>query len=815
MKGQNQNSRGSSNPRMGVNGHRRSNSRYNTGNYGNNSSQGQSNNSDESINSDKLLHLVAKSIGKKCIVTVSSGARYQGLLVSADLSSQQGQDVSSPLSIVLQSPQIFSKSLIDEKSNADKSNEIPEKLVIQAKDLMDLEVSNVDLNESAKKDSNPRSVSPTSGSNTASPSTTHESKFKTDTDISGRLQVKERELQRWVPEEDSASFALEDDTFNNSNETWDQFKVNEEKFGVESSYDEHLYTTRINTAAPDYHTKLRKAEKIAKDIENQTTGNRHVLEERGIEVDDSGIDEEDKYSGVDRRGDELMAALRNANISTESTSSNISNAPGKYVPPRQRAAQYHDDPAIISSSAAQPGKNPVENQKNDTETSTNPIVNSMANKPDSIPPKPQVANQHNESFRLNAQSEINSLREFSANFKIPHQMPTDLLPILAKDKLKQDEILKKQKEQQLLKAQRREQKQAELTKSTDSSTDVQAQESGQPQQRKKMDPTRPAFKLNPKAAAFTPSSKHTQLSPNPPKANFHRPPNNSSPRMGNQRPFTSGSGSSVGSNTNSKRHYQISPADFFGGADRIPTKEGQEQKIKDFKFSFNLFITTKKKAAADHTPVNFEKTFYTPPTWNSTIDDTYDKLFPSPNTIRGPGMGLPTSTSMPFMPSPMMGAPSPVMQSGFPGMPGTPTGNKFPLSPQQQQQQQQAAAAMAAHFQQQQFHAAMMYQQQQHQQQQFSGVPPGQPPMPMYGPGGEPPFLPPGGFMMPPGNFNAGGSPVNGNVMMGGSPYNNVSGNQMNANYNNHHQGGSSGGRRYNNHHNQNSQHNHKRGSNA
>ena len=126
----------------------------------------------------------------------------------------------------------------------------------------------------------------------------------------------------------SAYFALEDDTFNNSNETWDQFKVNEEKFGVESSYDEHLYTTRINTAAPDYHTKLRKAEKIAKDIENQTTGNRHVLEERGIEVDDSGIDEEDKYSGVDRRGDELMAALRNANISTESTSSNILNAPG-------------------------------------------------------------------------------------------------------------------------------------------------------------------------------------------------------------------------------------------------------------------------------------------------------------------------------------------------------------------------------------------------------------------------------------------------------------------------------------------------------
>lgn len=808
MKGQNQNSRGGSNPRSNVNGHRRSNSRYNnSGNYGNNSPQGQHHgqlgHGDGSINNDKLIHLVAKSIGKKCIATVASGARYQGLLISADLSSQN-LEASSPLSIVLKSPQVYSKALIDEKSNIDNKNDIPETLIIQSKDLMDLEVSNVDMSEPSKKDLALSSFSPQPESS-VSPSNTNESKFKTDTDISGRLQIKERELQRWVPEEDSSSFALEDGTFNDTNETWDQFKVNEEKFGVESSYDEHLYTTRINTSAPDYHARLRKADKIAKEIEGQTSGNRHILEERGIQIDDSGVDEEDKYSGVDRRGDELMAALRNANISAE-PSSDIQSTPGKYVPPRQRAAQYHDDPAIISSSAAQSTR--VPHQAQTSKDAADSKTNNLSNKPDSIPPKPPVSNQHNESFRLNAQSEINSLREFSANFKIPHQMPTDLLPILAKDKLKQDEILHKQTEQQLLKAQKKEQKQTGLAKSP-SQSDTHSQELGQLQQKKKMDPSRPAFKLNPKAAAFTPSSKHTQLSPNPPKANFHRSPNNPSPRMGNQRPYTSGSNSSAGSNSNSKRHYQISPADFFGGADRIPTKEGQEQKTKDFKIAFNLFFTAKKKAAKDNSSVVFEKTFYTPPTWNSTFDDTYDKLFPSPNSIRGPGPGLPTSTSMPFIPSPMIGAPSPGMP-GFSNIPGTPTGNKFPLSPLQQQQQ--AAAAMAAHFQQQQFHAAMMYQ----QQQQFTGVPPGQAPMPVYGPGGEPAFLPPGGFMIPPGNFNASGSPVNGNVMMSGSPYNNASGNLVNTNYNNHHQGGGNGNRRYNNHHHsQNTQHGSKRGNNA
>ena len=75
-----------------------------------------------------------------------------------------------------------------------------------------------------------------------------------DSDISGQIAFKERELQRWVPEDDM-ELSLEDD-----GGEWDQFKVNEEKFGVESTYDEHLYTTRIDTSAPDYHQRVARAE---------------------------------------------------------------------------------------------------------------------------------------------------------------------------------------------------------------------------------------------------------------------------------------------------------------------------------------------------------------------------------------------------------------------------------------------------------------------------------------------------------------------------------------------------------------------------
>ena len=137
-------------------------------------------------------------MGKKCIATITDGSRYQGLLVGSDL---------SPLSVVLLKPQLVGSSLLNEKNNLDK---LPENLIIQAKDLIDLEVD-VDLSEPVKRP--------------------HE--FKTDADISGKMQIKERELERWVPD-DEVELTLEDD-----GSEWDQFKVNQEKFGVESSYASH------------------------------------------------------------------------------------------------------------------------------------------------------------------------------------------------------------------------------------------------------------------------------------------------------------------------------------------------------------------------------------------------------------------------------------------------------------------------------------------------------------------------------------------------------------------------------------------------
>ena len=77
---------------------------------------------------------------------------------------------------------------------------------------------------------------------------------------------------------------------------WDQFKANKELFNVNATFDENLYTTELDTSKID-SKKIKEAERIAKEIQNTTTDNIHMAEERGFKVE-TDFDEEDLYSGV-------------------------------------------------------------------------------------------------------------------------------------------------------------------------------------------------------------------------------------------------------------------------------------------------------------------------------------------------------------------------------------------------------------------------------------------------------------------------------------------------------------------------------------
>jgi hypothetical protein len=107
-------------------------------------------------------------------------------------------------------------------------------------------------------------------------------KFKTDAEISKRKSLQDRELQKWEPEEDGHGLTLEDV----HGSSWDQFKINEQKFGVRTTYDEHLYTTKVPHASELTEAEVRRAEKLAKELEG------------GKDDYNEDEDEEAKYGAV-------------------------------------------------------------------------------------------------------------------------------------------------------------------------------------------------------------------------------------------------------------------------------------------------------------------------------------------------------------------------------------------------------------------------------------------------------------------------------------------------------------------------------------
>lgn len=120
--------------------------------------------------------------------------------------------------------------------------------------------------------------------------------FQTDSNISGERFGGQRELKRWVADgPGDVDGSLEKST---DNKPWDQFAVNEEKFGLKTDYDENIYTTAIDRSHPSYKTRMAKADQMAREIERSNPVSSHVAEERVMDYSgpaEGGVDEEEKY----------------------------------------------------------------------------------------------------------------------------------------------------------------------------------------------------------------------------------------------------------------------------------------------------------------------------------------------------------------------------------------------------------------------------------------------------------------------------------------------------------------------------------------
>ena len=83
---------------------------------------------------------------------------------------------------------------------------------------------------------------------------------------------------------------------------WDQFEANKRLYNVRSSYDENLYTKRLDMSTLTLEQQKR-AERIAREIEGSVSSNIHLRTERGQALEEE-VDEEDMHSGVMRQSSE-------------------------------------------------------------------------------------------------------------------------------------------------------------------------------------------------------------------------------------------------------------------------------------------------------------------------------------------------------------------------------------------------------------------------------------------------------------------------------------------------------------------------------
>uniref|UniRef100_A0A0D6QXC6 LsmAD domain-containing protein n=1 Tax=Araucaria cunninghamii TaxID=56994 RepID=A0A0D6QXC6_ARACU len=107
----------------------------------------------------------------------------------------------------------------------------------------------------------------------------------------------ERELKPWTPDKDGPEDVDLENTFQNTcYRNWDQFETNKSLFGVESTFDEGLYTTKLERG-PQTRDLEMKASEIARQIERRKLGNSPSAEECFVNESET-FDEESKCSSV-------------------------------------------------------------------------------------------------------------------------------------------------------------------------------------------------------------------------------------------------------------------------------------------------------------------------------------------------------------------------------------------------------------------------------------------------------------------------------------------------------------------------------------
>ena len=223
----------------------------------------------EKIINQRYYSLILNSIGEKIHIDLISGDAIEGLLYTIDPINNEYLIINNPRRLSRTGIPLFLKESL---------------LKIYFKEILSI---NYQINNNIPQEKN-------NNKNNA---------FLVDSQIPKKninIKKEEKLVKYEIKAEDKnnkyINQALEDEEDTN----WDQFELNKKVYNVISTYDENLYTTKLDKNKITEEDK-KFADKMYNEImnTNKDEKNVHILEDRGvIQQKDNDMDEEDKYSSV-------------------------------------------------------------------------------------------------------------------------------------------------------------------------------------------------------------------------------------------------------------------------------------------------------------------------------------------------------------------------------------------------------------------------------------------------------------------------------------------------------------------------------------
>ena len=223
----------------------------------------------EKIINQRYYSLILNSIGEKIHIDLISGDAIEGLLYTIDPINNEYLIINNPRRLSRTGIPLFLKESL---------------LKIYFTEILSI---NYQINNNIPQEKN-------NNKNNA---------FLVDSQIPKKninIKKEEKLVKYEIKAEDKNNKYINQTLEDEEDTNWDQFELNKKVYNVISTYDENLYTTKLDKNKITEEDK-KFADKIYNEImkTNKDEKNVHILEERGVlQQKDNDMDEEDKYSSV-------------------------------------------------------------------------------------------------------------------------------------------------------------------------------------------------------------------------------------------------------------------------------------------------------------------------------------------------------------------------------------------------------------------------------------------------------------------------------------------------------------------------------------